>query len=152
MEVKRIRDLLRWTKQYHENLERCYADCANQSDEEKIKLLLGYFKSHQTKLTTTLQRVIDSEQEKVLDGWISEYSVRQPPFQKHVCKHDLVGLTADEITAKVVAGHEVVIELYKELASQTHISDAHDLFQSLLELEEHELMQEMVSAGRFSDL
>lgn len=152
MEVKTIRDLLTWTQQYHQQLESCYAHCTNEADGERIKLLLGYFKSHQTKLALALERVAESQQEKVLNSWYAEYSVRQEPFKKHVCQHDLGGLTADEITNKVVAAHQAVIDLYKELASQAHITEAHDLFQSLLELEEHTLMQEMVSAQRFSDL
>ncbi len=78
--------------------------------------------------------------------------MRQAPFKKHVCHHNLVGLSADEITGNVVAAHQAVIDLYKELASQTHTNETHDLFHSLLELEEHELMQEMVAAHRFNDL
>lgn len=152
MEVKTIRDLLTWTRQYHQQLEGCYAHCANKADEERIKLLLDYFKSHQSKLSVTLEGVIERQQEKVLNSWCAEYSVRQAPFQKHVCQHNLAGLTVDEIIIKVVAAHKTVIDLYKELASQAHISETHDLFHSLLELEEHTLMQEMVSAQRFSDL
>lgn len=152
MEVKTIRDILTWTQQYHEQLERCYAHCANEAEEERIRLLMDYFKSHQTKLSETLGRVIQGQQEKVLNTWSLEYSVQQKPFLEHVCQYDLGDLSADEITGKVVAAHQAIIDLYKELASQTHINDAHELFQSLLELEEHELMQEMVSAQRFADL
>lgn len=152
MEVKTIRDLLTWTQQYHQQLESCYEHCANEADEERIKLLLGYFKSHQTKLALALERASERQLEKVLNSWYAEYSVRQKPFKEHVCKHDLAGLNADEITTKVVAAHKSIIDLYKELASQAHTTEAHDLFQSLLDLEEHTLMQEMVSAQRFSDL
>ncbi len=66
MEVKTIRDLLNWTKQYHQQLESCYAHCADESEEERVKLLLDYFKSHQAKLSETLGRVIEEQQEKVL--------------------------------------------------------------------------------------
>ena len=64
----------------------------------------------------------------------------------------IADLSVDEITEKVVAAHQVLIELYQELAGQAHIPQAHELFQSLFDLEKHQLMQEMVTVHRFSDL
>lgn len=151
MEVNSIHDLIVWTQRYHEQLEKFYEASADHADEERIQLLLDYFKSHQRRLADTYERILDSEDKKVLNSWCQEYSAKQPDFADQLDQPDLRGMSIEQIIDKVVDAHQLLIDLYYEFASQAHTFAAHDLFNSLLELEENDLMQEKVGAQSFNE-
>ena len=64
MEVNSIHDLIVWTQRYHEQLEKFYEASADHADEERIQLLLDYFKSHQRRLADTYERILTARIKK----------------------------------------------------------------------------------------
>lgn len=149
MEINSIHDLILWTQKYHQQLERFYATAASKADEKLIHELLAYFKSHEQRLADTYERVLDSEDKTVLNNWCRDYSSAQPQFIEDM---NLDGLSMQQIVDKVVDAHQYLIDLYYELASKANTFGDLDLFNSLLELEENDLMQEKIGAQSFSEL
>ena len=52
----------------------------------------------------------------------------------------------------IVDQHQQVVELYRYLANRADIPSAKEMLESLVSLEEHEIMRVVHSANRFEDM
>ncbi len=152
MQVETLKDILHWTKMFHEQLSQCLSHCSDVNTSERARMILVYLSDHEEKLMKVVNNFEASGDEHALNTWSYEYINKQPIVQHVHCDSPFAKLDSAQIMDVIVERHEQVIELYRYLAAQAHIPSSKELLESLLSLEEHETMLMVHAANRFEDL
>jgi hypothetical protein len=152
MQVETLRDVLHWTKEFHQHLSQCLSQCAGKNIDERAQMLLNYLSDHEKSLTKVISGFETSGDEHALNTWCYEY-IQKHPIIRHVhCDAPFAELDAKQIMEVIADQHQQVIELYRHLASQAVIPSAIELLKTLRSLEEHESMRMTHTANRFDDM
>ncbi len=152
MQIETLKDVLNWTREFHQHLASCMQHCATQNDSERAKLLLDYLSDHEKKLVEVLDGFRDSADEKALGTWCYEYLDKHPIVRHEKCDKPFAEMDADEIITEITHQHGQVIELYRDLRGRDAALSWQQLVDQLLSLEEHEAMRMSQAANRLHDL
>ena len=152
MQIETLKDVIQWTKDFHQRLATCMAHCANEQLNERGSFLLNYLADHEQKLSSVLQAFEDSADLKALNTWCYEY-LDKTPIKPHVtCDKPFAEMTTEEIIGEIEAQHQQIIALYRYLVGRADIPSAIELLEQLATLEEHEAMRMAHGANRLEDL
>jgi uncharacterized protein (DUF305 family) len=152
MQIETLKDVLHWTREFHQYLSQCLSHCANKNTDERAQMMLTYLADHEKALTKVVSRFETSGNEHALNTWCYEYEVKHPIVRQAYCDAPFADLDATQIMEVIVDLHQQVIELYRYLAAKADIPSARELMASLQSLEEHEMMRMAQSANRFGDM
>ncbi len=152
MQIKTLRDVLHWTKEFHRHLSQCLSHCAGKNPDERASMILAYLSDHEQRLTKVVNGFESSGNEHALNTWCYEYVNKQPIVQHGHCDAPFSDLDAVQIMDVIVDQHQQVIELYRYLASRADIPSAQEMLESLRSLEENEIMRMVQSTNRFGDM
>ncbi|WP_339674328.1 ATPase [Dasania marina] len=152
MQIETLKDVLHWTKEFHQQLSRCLSHCADKNTDERARMILAYLSEQEKSLTKVVNSFETSGDEHALNTWCYEYVNKQPIVQHVHCDAPFANLDATQIMEVIVDQHQQVIELYRYLASRADIPSTQEMLASLLSLEEHEMMRMVHSANRFRDM
>lgn len=152
MKIETLKDILHWTKEFHQHLSQCLSHCADKNTDERAKMILTYLADHEASLMKVINSFEASGDEHALNTWSYEYINKQPIVQHVYCDSPFAELDALQIMEVIVDQHQQVIQLYRYLASQAVIPSAQEMLESLRSVEEHEMMRMVQSANRFSDM
>lgn len=50
MQIETLKDVLHWTKEFHNQLSRCLRECADENQDARAQMLLTYLAAHEEKL------------------------------------------------------------------------------------------------------
>ena len=152
MEIKTFGDLIDWTRQLHAHLAKCLAHCANQHEEERARMLLNYLSLHEAEMQRVIAGFENAASANVLHTYVYDYLFHQPIRSHRTCDAPYATLGFDAICKEVLDFHEQAIRLYRSLIGKTEIREANELFETLLDLEEHEAMRLSRQTGRMYDV
>lgn len=152
MEIETLKDILVWTKEFHQHLNHCLSHCSDENINIRSKMLLKYLSDHEKTLSEVIEDFLKSDNEHALNTWSYEYIKKQPIVQNVHCDAPFAALNSVQIMEIIVDQHKQVIELYRYLANKADIPSAKELLESLTSLEEHEIMRTVHSANRFEDM
>ena len=152
MQIETLKDVLHWTREFHQHLSQCLFHCADKNMEERARMILAYLSDHEKALTKVVSGFETSGDEHALNTYCYEYVAKHPIVRHAHCDAPFAELDATQIMEVIVDQHQQVIELYRYLASRAEIPSAKELMESLQSLEEHEMMRMAQSANRFGDL
>lgn len=152
MQIETLKDILHWTKGFHQHLSQCLSHCAKKNTNERAKMILTYLADHESSLVRTINSFETSDSKHALNTWCYEYVNKQPIVQNNYCDSPFAELDAAQIMEVIVDQHQQVIQLYRDLASQAVILSAQEMLASLRSVEEHEMMRMVQSVNRFSDM
>lgn len=152
MQIETLKDVLHWTKKYHQQLSQCLSHCADKNTDERARMVLTYLSDHEESLTKIVNGFETTGNEQALNTWCYEFVNKQPIVQHVHCDAPFSGLNAEQIVEVIVDQHQQIIELYRYLASRADIPSAQELLASLRSLEEHEMMRMVQSTNRFGDM
>ena len=150
MQIETLKDVLHWTREFHQHLSQCLSHCADKNMDDRM--ILAYLSDHEKALTKVVSGFETSGDEHALNTWCYEYVAKHPIVRHAHCDAPFAELDATQIMEVIVDQHQQVIELYRYLASRADIPSAKELMESLRSLEEHEMMRMAQSANRFGDL
>lgn len=152
MQVETLKDVLHWTRAFHQHLSQCLSHCADKNTDERARMVLAYLSNHEKILSQVVSGFETSGDEHALNTWFYEY-INKHPIVRHVhCDAPFADLDATQIMAVIVDQHQQVIELYRYLASRADIPSARELLETLRSLEENEMMRMTQSTNRFGDM
>ncbi|WP_323844278.1 ATPase [Microbulbifer magnicolonia] len=152
MQIETLKDVLHWTKEFHQHLSQCLSHCADKNTDERARMILAYLSDHEKALTKVVTGFEKSGEEHALNTWCYEY-LHHHPIARHVhCDSPFAELNAEQIMEVIVDQHRQVIELYRSLASRADIPPAKELLDNLKSMEEHEMMRMSQSANRFEEM
>ncbi len=152
MQIETLKDVLHWTREFHQHLSQCLFHCADKNMEERARMILAYLSDHEKALTKVVSGFETSGDEHALNTWCYEYVAKHPIVRHAHCDAPFAELDTTQIMEVIVDQHQQVIELYRYLASRAEIPSAKELMESLQSLEEHEMMRMAQSVNRFGDL
>jgi len=152
MQVETLRDVLHWTREYHQCLADCLQDSVDQNESERAKMLLKYLGEHEQKLVTVLEGFEKGADENALNTWCYEYFDKHPVIRHQQCECPFSELGTTEIMTEITTLNQQVIELYRYLQSRAESEGGKELLSQLSELEKHEAMRMVTSANRLEDL
>lgn len=152
MAIRTLSELIDWTRQLHERLAKCLAQCSSKNEEERARGLLDYLAKHEAEMERMVQGFENQAESKVMRTYIYDYLSHQPIQTNLSCDLAYAKMSFDDICAEVFDYHQQVIALYRDLEERVDIPEAKDLLHSLLEMEEHEAMRLSRQTGRMSDL
>ncbi len=152
MQVETLRDVLRWTKEFHIHLSRCLIHCSDKNTDERARIIIDYLSEHENGLTAALTGFERSGNDHALNTWCYEFINKQPIIQHVHCDTPFSELNADQVIEVIVDQHQQVIELYRYLSTRADIPSVKELLVALLSLEEHEIMRISQAANCFSDM
>ncbi len=152
MQVETLRDVLHWTREFHQHLSQCLAHCSDKNKDERAQMLLTYLSDHEKSLTKVVSGFEAAGDEHALNTWFYDYVQKHPIIQHVHCDAPFAELDAKQIMAVIVDQHQQVIELYRYLAAQAVVPSAIELLETLRSLEEHEAMRMVHSAHRLDDM
>ncbi len=152
MRVETIRDILHWTREFHQQLSKCLQHSVDKNESERAQLLLKYLGEHEKKLVNTLEGFEKVASESVLNTWSYEYFDQHPMKPAQQCEDSLSQLSSKDIIVEVTNLHQQVIDLYNYLKSRAEQPSAKELLGQLAEMERHEIMQIVQSTNRLEDL
>ncbi|WP_438952481.1 hypothetical protein [Porticoccus sp.] len=152
MEIKTFAELIDWTRQLHAHLAHCLNKSIDENQEERARLLLDYLSNHETEMERMVAQFEQQADQKAMQTYVYDYLSHQPIKISQPCNIPFGKLGFDDICQEVFSLHEQMIELYRTLSSKAEIPEARGLLESLLEMEEHEVMRLATQTGRMSDL
>lgn len=152
MRIETIKDVLHWTKEFHQHLGECLKSCADKNTDDRAKMLLAYLSDHEESLTKVIHGFETSSNKRALNTWCYEYVNRHPIVQHVHCESPFADLDASQIMEVIVDQHQQVIELYNYLYSRAEAPSAKELLDNLRSYEKHEAMRMSHSANRLNDI
>ena len=152
MQIETLKDVLHWTKEFHQYLAKCLSHCRNKNESERVKMIMAYMAEHESQLSQTIEGFERKGNKKALNTWVNEYTDKHPINQHQPCDEPFASLSADEVICQVINQHQKVIELYRYLHSRADTTSAKELLENLCSLEEHDAMLMAQELNRFQDL
>lgn len=152
MQIETLRDILQWTQEFHQHLSKCLSQGAVESGDERAKMVLDYLADHEKSLTKIIHGFEVLGDQQALNTWFYEFVTKQPIVQNTHGDTKFSELDAVQIVEVVVDHHKQLIELYRYLAGRADTASAREMLESLMSLEEHEIMRMVQSTNRFEDL
>lgn len=152
MQIETLKDILHWTAEFHEQLSTTLTRSAANNEGERERMLLDFLADHEERLAIVIEKYEKNGDQHALSTWCYEYLDKQNINLKHHTDIPFSQLSVTEIMEVLVDEHQQVIELYRYLASRADISSAKELLDSLVSLEEHEMMLMAHAANRLNDL
>lgn len=152
MEIETLRDVLQWTEKFHRHLSDSLSAGSDKNTDQRARMVLAYLADHEKVLTQLVNGFEYEGDEHALNIWCYEYVQKHPIVQRVHSEAPFSELDAQQIMEVIVDQHQQVIALYRHLAGKEILPAASELLETLLSLEEHEMMRMMQSANRFSDM
>ena len=78
MQIETLKDVLHWTKEFHQHLSQCLSHCADKHADERAKMMLEYLSEHEKTLTDVIGGFEKSGDENALNTWCYEYASHHP--------------------------------------------------------------------------
>ncbi|WP_346910915.1 ATPase [uncultured Roseibium sp.] len=152
MKVKKISDLIDWTRAMHTRLAERMADGSAHHEQEMAKMLLSYLADHETALAKMIDGFEQHADTKALNTWVYDYLEHKPIDLLRSSDTPFADMDFDEICKSMFDVHNQAIDLYRELHGRVDIPEAKELLQALLDMEEHETMRLAQQTNRMRDM
>ncbi|MEM9230770.1 MAG: ATPase [Pseudomonadota bacterium] len=141
MKVRKISDLVDWTRLMHHLLAEHLAANTDQNKDELARMLLAYVADHEAALAKIIDGFEARADPKALNTWMYDYLEHRKVDLARLSEQPFSEMTFDEICGSVFDAHNQAIELYRDLLGRADILEAKELLRSLLSIEEHETMR-----------
>ena len=135
MQVETLSDVLDWTKAIHTNLADCFTHCGEDSERERLKLLLDYLAHHERELGRVLDLTKQDATPAALNTWCYDYFDKYPVKPHEECHAEFHDMETRQVVATLLAAHEKIIGLYRYLHSRAEVTSSRELLEQLMELE-----------------
>jgi hypothetical protein len=50
MQIETLKDVLHWTREFHQHLSQCLSHCADKNMDERARMILAYLSDHATSM------------------------------------------------------------------------------------------------------
>lgn len=152
MRFKQVADILDWVIQFHSDFERKYRQLEEGNTKERAVLLLDYLADHQAILAAAIKKYEKHAVASVMHTWFDQI----PDINYPEKLQQLTGRMSGENTADIVKlgieCHDLLIKMYQKLLQVSVTPAAQELFQALVDMEQHEKMRMVRDAAQLEDI
>lgn len=150
MRIHKIRDIIDWTRAFHNKLADLYEELAQGHDRERVGLLLHYLALHERGLSDALKHYEE-------DAVHSELEIKYDPDLE--LPPDVDSLTdtlqkvdTTEVLKMALKFDDVLVNVYRELADRAPTPEVKTLFENIVSHEIKEKLRTVRDAIRLEDL
>ncbi len=141
-----VRDVLNEVVVFYRRLRDFYDELAEQTDRERVRMMLDYMSRHAAHFETTLAEYDRQRGQSLLDMWMqfvpSERALKVPKAET------LHGdMTVDEVVELALRMDEELAAFYEEAARLATVPEVQELFERLGEQQEDERERLKVNAA-----
>lgn len=140
MSFKTVRDVLQLSQDIHKNAAILYEQLREQTQRERIDMLLKFLSQHEEKLAQTLAKVQSDVSERILDEW-HQTELTSISSVLDGCKQCHPDISLQELVELALKVDDSLISLYRHMASEASTDEGRQLFNNLVVLEENEKMK-----------
>lgn len=152
MRFRQIRDVLDWTRTFHDTLANDYDGMARGHEKERVGILLHYLAAHERALSAALQHYEEDAAKSLLATWYDNApEVKLPPDLKSLCQ-TLEKVDTESVLALSITFHDTLIDMYSVLATEAPTPAVKALFDDLLSQESREKMRTVRDALYLEDI
>lgn len=153
MAIETIKDILDWTRDLHGELSELYQNSSEETDDERLKMLLTYIAEHEQKLAEAIDKYEhDSGTIDTLDSWFQQYTENNPFLKGMKSLTQLQPFDSRTVLDYTVQTHQNLINLYRELGDNARTDRIKTLFDNLASMELHDLMRMVHTSERMDDM
>lgn len=151
MRFEKTREILDHAREFHHLIAQAYHRLGEQTDRERMRMLLSYLETHENHLEETLTEYENEAAEKVLGHWF-QTSPCDAKFKELRALLEQAPLTEEDVVAMAIEVDNCLIDMYKQLARIAEDDSVCDMFKALIRLEEHEERCMVRDSMRFQDI
>ena len=152
MRFKQIEDILNWVTQFHLDVENRYREMKESVEKERITMLLEYLADHEHALADAITRYKENAQLSLLNTWFNQMPEINYKEKLNEILKSFSGSDTSEVVTIAIQCHDLLIDLYKNLQLANDTPSSKDLFQELINMEEHEKLRMVRDAGLLEDI
>lgn len=150
MKIDTISDIIRHTKAFHKMAADYYMELSENSNKERLKILLNYLAIHEKHLEETFAEYEDVAGTIVIDFWIKYNSCDDKLYKLQNSKFSPA--TYEELIELAIELDECVIKMFKYLRDNAKTEELRNIFNDILKLEKNESRLAIKNLSRLSDL
>ncbi len=140
MSFKTVRDVLQLSQEIHRSAANLYEQLREQTQRDRVDMLLKFLSRHEEELAQTLLKVQSSVSERILGEW-HQTELTSVASILDGCKECHPDISVQELVNMALKVDDSLISLYKHMASDASTDEARQLFNNLVVLEENEKMK-----------
>lgn len=151
MRIETTKDILDYSKKFHQIIAKYYKKLNQCEDKERVKLLLNYLEERELQIHKTIAEIENSTSSNILNSWFTHSQCKS----KLEVLSNLVSeekVTVDELIDLFVYLDNCLIDLYTKLVDRAENIDVQEFFKNLSKLEENHKIKSLKSASQFEDI
>ena len=155
MAYTQLHDIIKHVRTYHRKLEDSYEALAEETGDERLRLLLDSLEDYEDELKRVLTRYSNEEHAGLLETWIQYDPIDH--LRAALDEADLrPDMSLEEIAEQSQKFDRAVVEFYRQVADQVSAPRVQELVEALLMLEESkqarhaQQLGELVNGGPLS--
>jgi len=127
-----IRRIMNRSKKIHEGIRGFYERLSDQTEKQRVQMLLEYLKGHQKELEDTLEDLKSQASQDVLDAWL-QYRPEPSVEQMLPDMEFKPEMSVDELLQAALSIDDALITYYRRIAENTEFQEVKEVFASLAE-------------------
>jgi len=151
MRFKKTRDVLEHIRQFHLEVSNTYQRVSDDTDKERLKLLLNYISEREQKLANAISVFTERTSDQVLDTWF-QYTSDDTPIQRLLDSDMSPDMTPDDLMRVTLQIADHFIALYGDVVAAADTDEIRTVFQNLQNEEQKEKEKVARNFQMFMDL
>ncbi len=135
--AKSVRQLLDRAREYHRLLAEIYDRLEMVAEDTRVRMLLDYMRSHETKLEACIQEYEAMAEERVLSDWLKFAPEIPSPRPVEDLQLD-AAMTVTDVVRVALDFDNALMAFYRQAAENVVSQGVRDLFTALLDQEQQE--------------
>ncbi len=140
MAFDQTKDVLKHARQFHRKLGVFYEDLKESASKERARTLLDYMSRHEKYLDACLAEYEDQVSDNVLDTYF-KYGPESTELTAITDFEIEPDMDVDDVVAAAMHFDACLIKFYQEMAQRALSEKVREVFQNLLEMEQHEQIE-----------
>ncbi len=140
MAFDQTKDVLEHAREFHRKLGTFYEELKESTSKERIRALLDYMSRHEKHIGDCLAQYEEQVSDNVLDTYLkyASESTRITDISDFEIKPEM---DVADVMAAAMHFDACLIEFYREMAQRALSEKVREVFENLLEMEQHEQLE-----------
>lgn len=149
MRFEQVRDVLDHVIAFHQSVAEDYAAMASQTDNPRLKMLLGYLEDHVRRSIKGLDAYLHGDAHKVLNTWLQNVPDVEHPQVLETLRDRLNTASVEDVAETAEKIQETLGDMFSLLSEQAAIEGERELFASLAHYQNAEVRRLARDTARF---
>ncbi|TAN48182.1 MAG: hypothetical protein EPN21_15410 [Methylococcaceae bacterium] len=131
---KPVKDFLDYGRELHGEIQAFYDTLSEQSDKERVRMLLDYLSRHEKTMEESLHRFEQVTRQSILAVWLEH--VPRLSIQEIIDECGIkAGATLDDVLAIALKFDAAMIKLYRDVAENAKDARVKEVFNNIADME-----------------